>query len=158
MSAWTLIPVAVILVLDAVFFVLLGAPTRLGQQVRNQIEGFAQYLTGKDRSAYGDLHAEKAAELHHRFLPYAIGLGLADVWTSGLTGALKGSAAEAHRFRPIWYHDPTWHGGSFEGFGSSLGSSLSSAISSSSTAPGSSSGSSGGFSGGGGGGGGGGGW
>ena len=154
----TAILIAVVLV-DAVFYHLLKAPTLMGRRVMDRIEGFKLYLSVAEQARLEALHPpDKTPELFEKYLPYAIALDVENEWGDQFAGVLA-QAGQGGEYRPRWYSGHSFHSHDIGGFGSSLGGSFSNAISSSSTAPGSSSGGGGGgSSGGGGGGGGGGGW
>ncbi|MFP5257472.1 MAG: DUF2207 domain-containing protein [Acidobacteriota bacterium] len=147
-----------IAVLNALFHHLLKAPTPLGRQVMDALEGFRLYLSLGERERLDILHPpDRTPELFERYLPYALALDVEVAWTAQFADVLAQAAAEG--YTPGWYVGPGFSSGDFSGFADGLGSGFSSAISSSATAPGSASGSGGGgSSGGGGGGGGGGGW
>lgn len=137
------------------FSYLLKAPTVIGRQVMDEIEGFRMYLAATEKDRLNFLHPpEDTPQLFEKLLPYAIALGVENKWGTRFAAVLEQAGYE-----PTWYtgsnFQPT-HPGSFA---SAFSSSMTSSITSASTAPGSSSGSGGGgSSGGGGGGGGGGGW
>jgi len=154
----TAILIAVVLV-DAVFYHLLKAPTLMGRRVMDRIEGFKLYLSVAEQARLEALHPpDQTPELFEKYLPYAIALDVENEWGDQFTGVLA-RAGRGGEYRPRWYSGRSFRAHDIGGFGASLGGSFSSAISSSSTAPGSSSGGGGGgSSGGGGGGGGGGGW
>jgi uncharacterized membrane protein YgcG len=147
--------------MNAVFFQLMKAPTRMGRKVMDQLEGFRMYLAvaEKDRMNLANPPAE-TPELFEKFLPYALALDVEQSWSERFADVLKSARmADGTPYHPYWYHGHSWSTLGAAGLATGLGSTFSGAISSSSTAPGSSSGSGGGgFSGGGGGGGGGGGW
>lgn len=140
-------------------FYLLKAPSREGQQIRDQIAGFREYLGVAEEDRLNFMHPpKKTPELFEKFLPYAIALDVENEWGKKFAGVLAAAAA-AGAAGYAWYHGKRDWSRDPAGFSSHLGSAVASAISSASTAPGSSSGSGGGgSSGGGGGGGGGGGW
>lgn len=140
-------------------FYLLKAPSREGQQIRDQIAGFREYLGVAEEDRLNFMHPpKKTPELFEKFLPYAIALDVENEWGKKFAGVLAAAAA-AGTAGYAWYHGKRDWSRDPAGFSSHLGSAVASAISSASTAPGSSSGSGGGgSSGGGGGGGGGGGW
>ncbi|HUT50671.1 MAG TPA: DUF2207 domain-containing protein [Alphaproteobacteria bacterium] len=149
--------------MNAVFFHLMRAPTRMGRKVMDQLEGFRMYLSvaEKDRMNLMNPPAE-TPELFEKFLPYALALDVEQKWSERFADVLKAARmADGTPYHPYWYHGHSWSALGATGLASGLGGAFSGAISSSSTAPGSSSGSGGGgggSSGGGGGGGGGGGW
>lgn len=152
--------IAVLVLMNALFYWLLKAPTRQGRRVMDKIEGFKMYLGTAEKDRLDRMRApEVTPEVFEMFLPYAFALGVENVWCQRFEDQLKKMNQSPNDYHPTWYHG---HGLAHTGLSAisqDLGSSWSSAISSASTAPGSSSGSGGGgSSGGGGGGGGGGGW
>ncbi len=151
----------VIVLVNALFYHLLKAPTVMGRRVMDQIEGFKLFLSVAERERLEMLNPpDKTPELFEKYLPYALALDVENQWSEQFaeTLAAAAGAGEGRGYTPGWYRGGSWSGRGPGGLASQLGGSLSGAISSSSVAPGSSSGSGGGFSGGGGGGGGGGGW
>jgi len=157
----TLTPVAAIIALMTIavnflFYYLLKAPTVLGRQVLDQIEGFKMYLEVAEEDRMNLLNPpERTPELFEKYLPYALALDVENEWARKFADMVE---AAAH-YSPEWYSGSTVGIRNISGFTSQLGSTFSASIASSATAPGSSSGSGGGgSSGGGGGGGGGGGW
>ncbi len=148
------------------FCFLLKAPTRLGRDMLDQIEGYLLYLTvaEKDRLNMLTAEPEMTVELFEYHLPYAMALGVEKEWTARFTASASAAARKAaaqHQQR--WYHSRSGDGfRDLSGVTSGLAAGLSSTLSTASTRPSSSSGSSGssggGSSGGGGGGGGGGSW
>ena len=161
-SPATAAQLAVVAVLNMLFFHLLKAPTLLGRRILDQIEGFKMFLAATEADRLQRLYpAGKTPELYEKFLPYAFALGVEQQWTDQFADVLAAAAQPdgSRGYHPGWYSGSGWSPSRIGGFAGSVGSSLSGAISSSSTAPGSrSGGGGGGSSGGGGGGGGGGGW
>lgn len=161
--SWPLIIFAsgavLLLFFNQIFFWLLKAPTPIGRQILDQIEGFRMYMTTAEENRLDVLHPpEKTPALFERYLPYAMALDCENQWNAKFAAVLAAAAAAAGAVSagPGWYHGRNWNSGSFS---RDLNNGLTSSISSAAVAPGSSSGSSGGgFSGGGGGGGGGSGW
>lgn len=148
-----------ILLVNAIFYHLLKAPTLTGRKLMDQIDGFKLFLSvaEKDRLNFRN-PPDKTPELFESYLPYALALDVEQQWSEQFADVLA-AAAKGDGYQPAWYHGHNWHSPNMAGFASNLGASLPGAISSASTAPGSSSGSGGGgSSGGGGGGGGGSGW
>ena len=141
-----------IVLINIAFYDLLKAPTRLGRQVMDRIEGFRLYLSvaEKDRMNFHN-PPERTPELFERFLPYALALGVEQAWSEQFDRVLAAAGQDPGRansgYRPGWYSGNRFHGGRISDFASSLSGSFSGAIASSSTAPGSSSGSGGGGSG-----------
>jgi uncharacterized membrane protein len=159
-SAPAVVVVAMLLLLNPIFFWLLEAPTLIGRRLMDQIEGFRLYLSvaEKERMALLDIPA-RTPELFEKYLPYALALGVDQKWSEQFADVLGKAGETGAQYSPTWYSGGSWQHLGAVGLVSQLGGSLASSISSSSTSSGSSSGSSGGgSSGGGGGGGGGGGW
>jgi uncharacterized membrane protein len=146
--------------INFLFYHLLKAPTGLGRETLDKIEGFRMYLSVAEKDRLNLLiPPEQTPETFEKFLPYALALNVEQHWAEQFSSVLKGATEVESGYSPVWYSGTGWRQMNMSGFTASLGTSLSSAVSSSSTAPRSSSGfSSGGSSGGGGGGGGGGGW
>jgi uncharacterized membrane protein YgcG len=157
-SVLTVMVFGALIASNFVFHELLKAPTRLGRELLDKIEGFKLFLAATE----GDQIQRVApvnwnADTFNRYLPYAIALDVEEAWTSKFSKAMTSATAAAASSAA--YSGALAGAAIGSGFASSLGDSLSGAISSASVSPGSSSGSGGGgSSGGGGGGGGGGGW
>lgn len=157
--------IGLIILCVAIFYYLLKAPTRMGRQVMDHIEGFKKYLSVAEKDRLEFAHPpEKTPELFEKFLPYAIALGVENEWGEQFEDVLRAASADPGRdgYSPSWYHSSRgWRGGfSASRFSSAVGGSLAGAIAAASAAPskGGSGFGGGGSSGGGGGGGGGGGW
>lgn len=148
------------IVINWVFYELLKAPTRAGRDLMDKVEGFKNYIELAEKHELDYKYpGGRTPELFEKYLPYALALGLEQIWSKQFADVLAKAQVAGAAYAPGWYQGSHWNNTNINGFTSSLGSSFTSAISSSSTAPGSSSGGGGGgFSGGGGGGGGGGGW
>ena len=163
-----IVPVAVILAgvaCSIVFHFLLKAPTRLGRQLLDRVEGFKLFLKETQGPVYATMASPaQTPELFERFLPYALALGVEHAWAQKFSSVLAAAATSGGQthgagYVPSWYSGTGFSTFTASEFTSSFSSSFSSAVSSASTSPSSSSGSGGGgSSGGGGGGGGGGGW
>ncbi len=157
--------IVVITGLNGLFYHLLKAPTLLGRQLLDQLEGFKLFLTVAEKDRMNLLNPpERTPELFEKFLPYALALEVEHEWAENFAGVLENikdpDTGRTRTYSPNWYSGAGFDG-NLNTMTSTLSDSLSNAISSAATAPGSSgsSGSSGGgSSGGGGGGGGGGGW
>ena len=148
------------LVINVLFYHLIKAPTHLGREVLDRIEGLKHYLTVAEADRMSGFSGpEKTPELFEKLLPYAHALGVAQEWTDQFSAVLAraGQGPDGTSYRPHFYS------GTHTGFdramtGAALGGALTSALTSASTSPSSSGSGGGGSSGGGGGGGGGGGW
>ncbi|MES9960109.1 MAG: DUF2207 domain-containing protein [Sedimenticola sp.] len=150
----------VVLVINILFYEWMKAPTLIGRQLLDRVDGFHLFLSVAEEDELKLKHPpEKTPELFERYLPYAIALDAEQPWGEKFTRILASASSGEETYHPRWYNGRSWHHGNFDSFANTMGGAMSSAIASSSTAPGSSSGSGGGgSSGGGGGGGGGGGW
>ncbi len=156
---WPTVTIVVLLILfNYLFYEWLKAPTPAGRRLLNRIDGFALYIGVAEEDQLKLNNPPKITpERFENLLPYAIALGMEDIWGEKFAHAINMGAADSH-YSPHWYSGRDFNSHNMSGFSSAMSNSVSSAIASSSTAPGSSSGGSGGSSGGGGGGGGGGGW
>jgi len=144
---------ASLVVMNAIFFHLMPAPTIQGRRLLDQIEGFRLYLTTAEEDRLNALNPpEKTPALFEKYLPYAIALDCENEWGERFASILAAAGMAA----PSWYVGNHWNTSRMSSFTSSVGSGLATSTASSATAPGSSSGSGGGGSSGGGGGGGGG--
>lgn len=158
-----LVAVGGIVLLNALFFFLMGAPTPVGRKLMDGIEGLRTYLTLAEKDRLNMQGAPKMSPQHFEtLLPYAVALGVEKPWTrtfeTWLASAEAGAAAGA--YEPGWYigAHPGDFGGRIGGFSSSMASTIASTIPAPPKSSSSGFSSGGGFSGGGGGGGGGGGW
>jgi uncharacterized protein (TIGR04222 family) len=147
-----------------IFYYLLKAPTRIGRQLLDKVEGFKQYLEIAEKDEVNLRNPpQKTPELFEAYLPYALALAVEQPWAEKFARAFTELQAQTGAaYSPSWYHGH-WDSGRISSdigrFTTDMTSALGSAVSSASAPPGSSSGSGGGgSSGGGGGGGGGGGW
>jgi hypothetical protein len=155
----------VILGVNLLFYQLLKAPTRLGREMMDKVEGFKLYLSVAEKDRMNMLNPpERTPELFEKYLPYALALDVEQEWAEQFDDVLAAAgtapgSTHGHTYRPTWYSGNALNRG-LGSFGSSLGSAFSGAIAAASTSPSSrgSGSSGGGSSGGGGGGGGGGGW
>jgi len=163
-------PVAALPVLLTVaFWFLMKAPTRLGRETLDAIEGYRLYLSvaEADRLNSAGREPEVTEALFEAHLPYAMALGVEEEWTDKVMTRLEASTDkpfDRSTYRPRWYRGRgtgfakagTLAGALSQGLGSAASHAMSRPSSSGSSGGGFSSG--GGSSGGGGGGGGGGGW
>jgi hypothetical protein len=101
----------------ALFGRIMGAPTRSGRRLLDELEGFGLYMKPAEEDRLDKLHPpERTPELFERLLPYAVALGLAQQWAAKFASVLAGADA------------PSWYRGSdrFDtaGFGANLGSAV----------------------------------
>lgn len=154
------VALALIVLLNVLFVLVMGAPTPLGRQLMDAIEGLRLYLTVAEKDRMNMQGAPQMSPQHFEtLLPYAVALGVEKPWSKAFKTWLAAASAGAAAYAPTWYN------GNYNSFGDRIGgfsSSMASTIASTIPAPPSSSSSSfsggGGSSGSGGGGGGGGGW
>lgn len=158
-----LIGVGGIVLVNMLFFHLMGAPTPIGSKMMDGIDGLRQYLTLAEKDRMNMAGAPDMSPQHfEKLLPYAVALGVEKPWSETFDRWLLAAAAGAAAYQPAWYTGNNFAAGSFGdrmgGFAGSMASTMSASLPPppSSSSSGFSSG--GGFSGGGGGGGGGGGW
>ena len=144
-----------------VYQYLIKRPSEEKLEIQSQIDGFKMYLNAAEEKQIQHFNPPNMTpEIFEKYLPYAIALGVDEVWGKKFQDFLDKSILDANNYDHGWYSGANF---SAMNFGHSLNSNLSNSISSASTPPsssgsGSGSGGGGGFSGGGGGGGGGGGW
>ena len=160
-----LIAVGGIVLVNLLFFLLMGAPTPLGARMMDGIDGLRQYLTLAEKERLNMAGAPEMSPQHFEtLLPYAVALGVEKPWSETfdrwLLTAAAGAAAAG--YEPAWYHGDSFSAGSFGdrmgGFAGSMADTMTSSLPPPPKSSSSGFSSGGGFSGGGGGGGGGGGW
>ena len=158
---WLFALIAALIIFNLIFIYLMPAPTKKGQKIRTEIEGFRLYLKTAEEQKFdsvkvgSDQPPPMSVNRYEQLLPYAIALGVEDPWSRYFENIMP---VEAKEYASHW-------NGSGRNFGSisdmteNMISNISSGVSASAPQSSSSSaGGGGGFSGGGGGGGGGGGW
>ena len=163
LPAWQFAGLLVVIgiVMIALMFFLLGAPTLQGAKVLSRIEGFKLYMETAETNRLNMRDApQMSEELYERYLPYAAGLGVEEPWSRAWAAHLaRVSPDRKHDYHPTWYRGRSWTPDRIGSATAASVAAVSAAMASAMPQPKSSSGSSGGgFSGGGGGGGGGGGW
>lgn len=163
--SYGLVPILVIgliLGLNVAFFFLLRAPTAIGREALDEIEGTRLYLTVAEEDRLKFHHPpDRTPEHFHELLPYAMALGVETAWTDQFRAEIAAAQADPGHdpyLRPSWYRGRGNAGFSGTRDVGRLGASMSSAIAAATVSQSSSGSGGGGFSGGGGGGGGGGGW
>ncbi|HXZ78889.1 MAG TPA: DUF2207 domain-containing protein [Terriglobales bacterium] len=155
---------ALLIACNFIYHELLKAPTHMGRELLDKIQGFKMFLAATEEDQLKRLGPVNwNLDTFNRLLPYAVALDVEQQWSAKFAHVLAstlvpvGAGASSDATTRLLAAEVA--GGSAAGFASGIGDALTSAISSAATPPGSSSGSSGGgSSGGGGGGGGGGGW
>ncbi|MFP5075956.1 DUF2207 domain-containing protein [Rhizobium sp. YIM 134829] len=151
-----------IVLINGLFFFLMGAPTPLGAKLSAEIAGLRQYLTLAEKERMNMAGAPTMSPTHYEtLLPYAVALGVEEPWSRTFETWLATAAAGAAAYSPVWYHGQGFDGGfagRMGGFAGSMASTMQSSLPPPPKSSSSGFSSGGGFSGGGGGGGGGGGW
>jgi uncharacterized membrane protein len=149
---------------NVLFFFLMGAPTKLGREKMDVVEGMKTYLMLAEKDRLNMNGAPQMSPGHYEtLLPYAVALGVEKPWSdafqSWMLTAVAAGAIASH-YSPHWYHGRFDSDNISDSLGNMASDMESSFTASLPVTKSSSSGfsSSGGFSGGGGGGGGGGGW
>ena len=151
--------VAMIAVLIS-FSIIMKSPTLRGRKVLDEVLGFKDYLEIAEKDEMNLRNPpEKTPALFEAYLPFALALGVDQLWSEKFASLLAGiRQSDGSAYSPTWYNG-SWNSASLTSTTSHFSSALNTAVTSSVSPPGSSSGGGGGgFSGGGGGGGGGGGW
>jgi hypothetical protein len=153
---------AALVFMVAVFFQLMKAPTRLGREMLDQVEGYRLYLSVAERDRLNMLTAEPemTVERFEHHLPYAMALGVEEQWAARFAASASAASRQAAEARSHRWYSSSSGISDLRGMTTGLAGGLSRTLSSAATRPSSSSGGSsgGGSSGGGGGGGGGGSW
>lgn len=159
---WHNLGILALVVLNGVFMYLIPAPTRKGQKIRTEIEGFKLYMETAEKLQLNAVEVGSEApppmttERYEAFLPYAVALGVEKPWTKHFERLIP---EEAANYNPHWSNMSGRSFGSVGSMTKGIVSGVSSGVSGAMPQSSGSSGSGGGgFSGGGGGGGGGGGW
>lgn len=155
-----------ILMVNIVFFFLMGAPTPLGRSMMDGLEGMKTYIRLAESDRLNLAGVPEMSPAHYeKILPYAVALRLEKPWTKAfqnwmVAAAAAGAAGAAYAYGPDWYSGRNFSPDRMAESMDSLTSDLESSMAAAMPAPKSSDSgfSSGGSSGGGGGGGGGGGW
>lgn len=158
--------VALLVAVNVFFVLLMGAPTALGREALDKIEGLRLYMEVAEAERMNMKGAPRMSPQHFEdLLPYAVALGVEKPWAQAFQTWLETAASTVERnYHPRWRRGGVFNAhniaGSLAGTTSAMAQSFSSSVPApkSSSSGFSSGGGGGGFSGGGGGGGGGGGW
>jgi hypothetical protein len=80
---------------NSIAFVVMRAPTVLGQSVITQLAGFREFLRRVEQDQLERLNTpEQKAELMNRFLPYAIALNVREGWGDQIAAAFSDAIVE----------------------------------------------------------------
>ncbi|HKD81735.1 MAG TPA: hypothetical protein VKH81_18725 [Candidatus Angelobacter sp.] len=81
--------------LNNVFFVIMRAPTALGNTTLQQLAGFREFLLRVEQDRLDRVNSPgDRAELMNRFLPYAIALGVREGWGDTMAAAFSNAIVE----------------------------------------------------------------
>ncbi|TAY77218.1 DUF2207 domain-containing protein, partial [Rhizobium ruizarguesonis] len=122
-----------IVLLNILYFSIMGAPTPLGAKMMDGIDGLRQYLTLAEKDRMNTAGAPKMSPQHFEtLLPYAVALGVEKPWSRTFETWLAAAAAgAAAAYAPAWYAG-NFNSGSFSdrigGFSSSMASTIASTI------------------------------
>ncbi len=155
--------IALVVLVNVIFFHLLKNISPQARKIFDAIEGFKQFLVATEKDRLNMLNPpERTPELFEKYLPYALALDVEQRWAEQFSDLLaKVSATGEAGYSPTWYSGMGTGLASASHFSSPFGNSFTDALSSSAFSSGGGGGGGsggGGSSGGGGGGGGGGGW
>ena len=145
-SQWVLLGLAVLIAMNILFIYLMPAPTKKGQAIRAEIEGFKLYLEKAESLQMNavDIHSDAppplTQERYEQFLPYAIALGEEKPWTKYFEKTLPDMAKN---YDPSWTNLSRSNFRSFSSMTNDISKGLSSGVSSASIQPSSSGGSGG---------------
>ena len=154
-GVFALILLALVIIINLLFFYLMKAPTQKGVELLRVLEGFRMFLKTAEANRLEVLTSpDKLPELFEKYLPWAMALDVENSWAEKFEALLR-EKGQDFTYRPAWWVGPHFY--SYSAIPSTIGSSLGSALATA-TAPTSSGSGGGGSVGGGGGGGGGGGW
>ncbi|MBY4615694.1 DUF2207 domain-containing protein, partial [Rhizobium redzepovicii] len=122
-----------IVLLNILYFFIMGAPTPLGARMMDGIDGLRQYLTLAEKDRMNTAGAPEMSPQHFEtLLPYAVALGVERPWSRTFETWLAAAAAgAAAAYAPAWYSG-NFNSGSFSdrvgGFSSSMASTIASTI------------------------------
>jgi hypothetical protein len=159
-SPLVIVTIVAMFITMVTFAIIMKRPTIRGRKLLDEILGFKDYLEVAEKDEMNLRNPpEKTPELFEAYLPFALALGVDQLWAEKFASVLAAAQqTDGTTYQPRWYNG-NLNTMNLSHATSQLSNSLNTAISSSVSPPGSSSGGGGGgFSGGGGGGGGGGGW
>ncbi|NKL50069.1 DUF2207 domain-containing protein, partial [Rhizobium leguminosarum bv. viciae] len=120
-----------IVLLNLLYFFIMGAPTPLGARMMDGVDGLRQYLTLAEKDRMNMAGAPKMSPQHFEtLLPYAVALGVEKPWSRTFETWLAAAAAgTAAAYAPSWYSG-NFDGGRFSdrvgGFSSSMASTIAS--------------------------------
>ena len=152
-SSLVILTIVIMAVMTIFFAIIMKRPTMRGRKLLDEIIGFKDYLEIAEKDEMNLRNPpEKTPELFEAYLPFALALGVDQLWAEKFASVLAAvRQTDGATYQPAWYNG-SLNTMDLSGATSQLSNSLNTAISSSVAPPGSSSGGGGGgFSGGGGG-------
>jgi len=103
------ITLVVIVLINAIFYHLLKAPTLMGRKLMDKIEGFKLYLSVAEKERLNILNPpEKTPELFEKYLPYALALDVEHEWSEQFATVLAASAVGG-RYHPWKFLENGWY-------------------------------------------------
>ncbi|MGL4406065.1 MAG: DUF2207 domain-containing protein, partial [Notoacmeibacter sp.] len=103
---------AALVMLNLLFFFLMGAPTPLGRGRMDEIEGLKRYLTVAEKDRMNMAGAPQMSPQHYeKLLPYAVALNLEKPWSNAFQSWLT-TAVAAGAVAATTYYGPGWYTGS----------------------------------------------
>lgn len=115
-NVWLAATGAALVVVNALFFLLLAAPTAAGRPVMDAVEGLKLYLSVAEAERMNMAGAPLMSPSHYEtLLPYAIALGVEKPWSRAFESWLTtaAAAAAAADYQPSWYHGRSFERGRF---------------------------------------------
>ena len=105
LGAFEILGIALLLLVNLVYYFLLQVYTPEGRALVDQIEGFKLFLatTETERLKVIGTPPTKSPELYEKYLPYAIALGVEKQWTKQFAPVFKHLEAQGQVYKPIWY-------------------------------------------------------
>ena len=89
------------MILNALFYHLLQAPTVFGQKLLCKIEGFRMYLNTAEQDRLDLMHPpEMTPQLFEKYLPYALALSVENKWSEQFNNAMKIQGKDIGSYHP----------------------------------------------------------
>ncbi|BBE71331.1 hypothetical protein OHA_1_00904 [Pleomorphomonas sp. SM30] len=100
------VPVGLLLAINGAFYFLKSAPTELGRQALDRLQGLKLYLSATEIERNSIAGAPAVTpRIYETLLPYAIALEVERPWSEALEAHLRATAgpAAADSYRPAWF-------------------------------------------------------
>ena len=89
-ASWVLVAIAIMIGINLLFQWLLKAPTQAGRKLRDEVEGFRDFLSTVELEKFRTLYPrENVPETIDRFFPYAYALDLEHEWNERFGTAVR---------------------------------------------------------------------